>query len=459
MVIGNKKIYPSYTLWVYFKLASYLIQSDLWSSHQLTPFHIPFRSTLNSPKEAQKKVKKNNIFNTKDSGPRLREDMDAERSELPVNYDMLSGTIRTIFTVTDERLREDGSIEFVVTETNSLKKDFETLIRRLKPHGYLALLRRDGSEIVLKVGKVEHKEKKTSTVPFVLFAATVATVSIDGYFRTTALPGYDPTVTVLLYIAGIMGIIGMHELSHKIAAAMHGMRASLPHFIPGIPSILPTFGAFISTRDPPVNRDSLFDLGLSGPLAGLAVTLLVGVGGALTAVSVPFKVAAIATGVSPMELILANKVLGIPIMAGTEIVTQIDMFTWTALSILHSLPENYVFILSPLTFAATLGFLITFLNLMPAWQLDGGHIAAAMLSRRQHKIATYLSIIVLFVLGFTIMALFVLVLSLQTPEARPLDDVSKLSIPRKLIFGGVAVLAVGLYFFTIVDNPFFVLGF
>ncbi len=363
--------------------------------------------------------------------------MDPERSDLPVNYDMLSETIRTIFTVTDERLREDGSIEFVVTETNSLKKDFETLIRRLKPYGYLALLRRDGSEIVLKVGEVEHKEKKTALVPFILFAATVTTVSIDGYFRTPAIPGYDPTVTVLLYIAGIMGIIGMHELSHKIAAAMHGMRASLPHFIPGIPTILPTFGAFISTRDPPVNKDSLFDLGLSGPLAGLAVTLLVGVGGALTAVSIPVSIAA---------------------ASGAQSVT-VDVFTETVLSMFASQPEGYVIILSPLTFAATLGFLITFLNLMPAWQLDGGHIAAAVLSRRLHKIATYLSIIVLFVLGFTIMALFVLVLSLQTPEARPLDDVSKLSIHRRLIFGGVAVLATGLYFFTIVDNPFFVLGF
>ncbi|MFQ6134568.1 MAG: hypothetical protein ACE5KU_01980, partial [Nitrososphaerales archaeon] len=113
--------------------------------------------------------------------------MDSERSGLPFNYDTIVETVRTIFTVKDERLREDGSIEFEVAETNTLKRDFETLISRLKPYGYLALLRRVGSEIVLRVGGVEHKEKKTSPTPFILFAATVTTVSIDGFFRTPSL--------------------------------------------------------------------------------------------------------------------------------------------------------------------------------------------------------------------------------------------------------------------------------
>jgi membrane-associated protease RseP (regulator of RpoE activity) len=225
----------------------------------------------------------------------------------------------------------------------------------------------------------------------------------------------------------------MHELSHKIAASKHGIRASLPYFIPGLPTVLPTFGAFISTRDPPTNRDSLFDLGLSGPIGGLIITLFVGVGGALTSFS---------TSVDVAENL------------GTQTVT-VDVFTETVLSLFSSQPEGSVLILSPLTFAATIGFLITFLNLMPAWQLDGGHIASSVLSKRQHKVATYISILVLFVLGFTLMALFVLVLSIRTPEASPLDNVSELSRSRRVIFIGVIVLAIALYFFTIANNPFF----
>jgi Zn-dependent protease len=357
---------------------------------------------------------------------------------IPNNYDTLSKLIQNNFQVEDERIREDGSIELNVKETETLKNDFEDFIKKLKPEGYIAMLRRENNEPVLRVGKIFSKESKRSFKPLILLIATVLTVSIDGFFfRTPILPGYAFTTTALLYVFGIMGIIGMHELSHKVAGARHGMKSSLPYFIPGIPGLLPTFGAFISTKDPPINRNALFDLGISGPIAGLAITLVVGIGGALTTVGITEAQADI---------------------MGGEIVTSIDIFTLTVLSLFSNVPEGLIPVLSPLTFAATIGFLITFLNLMPAWQLDGGHIAAAALSRTQHKIATYLSIFILVILGFTVMAIFVIVLSFQTPEARPLDDVSKISLSRRLIFIGILILTAGLFYFAIWNNSYFELG-
>jgi len=363
--------------------------------------------------------------------------VDAERKDIPATYDSLVGIVRSSFNVKDEILREDGSLEFEISETQNLKVDFKKIIMKLRPYGYLAILRKVDDTLLLKVGEFKRVKKKTSITPFLLLAATIGTISIDGLFRTPNLPNINFSTTIILYVLAVLGIIGMHELSHKIAVAKHGMNASMPYFIPGFPTILPTFGAFISTRDPPVNKDSLFDLGLSGPIAGLVITILVGIGGAFTAFGVPIEVAE-ESGAGPVT---------------------IDFFTETILSLFTNIPDGYVIILSPLTFAATLGFLITFLNLMPAWQLDGGHIAAAILTNKQHRIATYLSIIILFVLGFSLMALFVLVLSLQTPEARPLDDVSQLSPSRRWIFLGVIIVAVSIYFFTIVNNPFFMLGF
>ncbi len=363
--------------------------------------------------------------------------MSSENSGAPFSIDSIVSAVQSIFTVSNQYLREDGSMEFEVAETKTLKRDFGKLTGTLKPHGYLPLLRRVDGRIVLKVGSFTYEEKKASPIPIILLMATIVTVSIDGYFRTPSLPGYNPTLTIVLYIAGVMGIIGMHELSHKVASARHGMRSSNPYFIPGIPSLLPTFGAFISTKDPPVNRDSLFDLGLSGPLAGLVVTLIVGVAGAFTTVIVPANIVE---------------------QAGFKDVT-VDMFTAYTISLFKQPPEGMVVTLSPLNFAATLGFLITFLNLMPAWQLDGGHIAGAILSKKQHKYATYLSIAILFLLGFTFMAVLVLIMSMRNPEATPLDDVSELSASRKLIFVGVIILAVALYFYTIADNPYFVIGF
>ncbi|MCL4436431.1 MAG: site-2 protease family protein [Thaumarchaeota archaeon] len=364
--------------------------------------------------------------------------MTIESAGTPSRYDELVATVKSLFEVTDQHMREDGSIEFEVGQTATLKKNFETLISRLKQQGYIGLLRRSGDHIVLRVGVVDNAEKKGRRIPipYILFAVTIVTISIDGLLRTPSIPGYDLNKTVLLYTVAVMGIIGLHELGHKVASAKHGMRSSLPYFIPGVPTVLPTFGAFISTRDPPVNRDSLFDLGISGPLAGLAVTLVVGVVGALTSAVVPEGVAA---------------------SIGAQNV-KVDAFTDFVINLFANSPKGSVTILSPLAFAATLGFLITFLNLMPAWQLDGGHIAGAALTRTQHKVATYLSIIILFTLGFTVMALLVLVLSLQTPEAHPLDEVSQLSRGRRLLFVAVIALAIILYAATIMNNPFFALN-
>jgi membrane-associated protease RseP (regulator of RpoE activity) len=96
--------------------------------------------------------------------------------------------------------------------------------------------------------------------------------------------------------------------------------------------------------------------------------------------------------------------------------------------------------MSPLLFAAWLGFLITFLNLLPAWQLDGGHMARALFGRKWHQIATYASMGVLAVLGYWFMALFILFLSTRSKDARPLDDISPLSKNRKRMFVVVVIL-------------------
>jgi Zn-dependent protease len=99
-------------------------------------------------------------------------------------------------------------------------------------------------------------------------------------------------------------------------------------------------------------------------------------------------------------------------------------------------------VLSPLGFATWLGFIITFLNLLPAWQLDGGHIARAVLGREKHRITTTISIIVLILLGFWLMALLLIILSMRRMEMRLLDDVTPLSKGRKYIYIFVIFLAI-----------------
>jgi membrane-associated protease RseP (regulator of RpoE activity) len=101
-----------------------------------------------------------------------------------------------------------------------------------------------------------------------------------------------------------------------------------------------------------------------------------------------------------------------------------------------------VLVMSPVLFAAWVGFFVTFLNLMPAAQLDGGHIVRATLGVRWHRILTYSSVGVLAGLGYFVMAFLVLLIASRAPESTPLDDVSPLSKKRKMLFWVAMALAV-----------------
>ncbi len=350
---------------------------------------------------------------------------------------MVAEKVKTLFHIRNQYFREQGAVEFEVEEDGGNKLAFLKLIKEIKPLGYLAVLRRGEGYLTLIAFRKPEVKKRGLRLNLILLLATLGTVAADGFFKSSNYPGNLPLM-IGLYAVGIMGIIGVHEMGHKIASALHGVKSSSPYFIPGIPGALPTLGAVITSSEPPTNRDSLFDLGISGPLAGLAVTLLVAVGGALTSAAVPIE--------ELSRQAAAGKLL---------MVSNLDIFTAYLLSIFAPQRVGTGIILSPLIFASSLGFLITFLNLMPAWQLDGGHVARAVLSPKLHKILTYASIAVLFITGFQLMAILILILSMRSPEMKPLDDVSPLSKSRKIMFILVWVIAALIYIFAIRSNPFF----
>lgn len=368
----------------------------------------------------------------------------AQMSEAQPNaiadYDYILSAVQLRFTYTEHYLREDGTVEFKIDSLAGAKEKFKDLLAEIKSRRLVALLRQVSGSVILAVGKDVLRVEYSRRTPVLLLIATLGTIAVDGWFRTGRLPGQNSLWITLLYTLAVIGIIGTHELGHKLISRIHNMRSSQPYFIPGIPSVIPTMGAVITSAEPPVNRDSLFDLGLSGPIAGLVVTFFVAIAGALTSYLLP-------------EAIVQREV-----QAGNlQLVGGLDLFTAYLLNIfgLGRPPTGMDVIISPLVYASSLGFLITFLNLLPAWQLDGGHIARAVLDRSRHRIATYASVALLFFLGFYFMALIIFFLSTRSAEMRPLDDISPLSQKRKLAFIGVIVLAAVLYAIMIRNNPFF----
>jgi membrane-associated protease RseP (regulator of RpoE activity) len=167
----------------------------------------------------------------------------------------------------------------------------------------------------------------------------------------------------LPYAIGLLAILGVHELGHFFAARRHGMNVTPPFFIP-VPFALGTFGAFIRMRSPPEDRQSLFDVAVAGPLAGLVI--------AIPALLIGLHSSSVEDfGQHP------------PPQAFDGAMTVSILFGLLAkLSFGHALSGNTILHLSPLAFAGWLGLYITGLNLLPIGQLDGGHTARSMFGHK-----------------------------------------------------------------------------
>ena len=326
------------------------------------------------------------------------------------------------------------SLEFKIDDLN-FKLKFEELARRLEDMHYLCRLKKmDNGKFLIIQKFTPNKQRKwlsASWTPRILFAVVFTFVMIDGYVRTENANSIveigNPLEMAGIYTLALLGILGIHESGHLIAAKAHRLKTTWPYFIPGIPIVgLPTFGAFIQSRGLTINREILFDVAIAGPIAGLIIAIIVSIFAAYTAPVIDAEVA--------QELYENSRLrewnLGEPLLMTAS------------LALFGKGGEGQVVYQTPLLFAAWVGFLITFVNLLPAWQLDGGHLARTLLGPKLHRYATYGSMAVLVLLNFWIMAILILFLSSKNPSANPLDDISPLSKNRKLAYAGIIVLAI-----------------
>ena len=326
------------------------------------------------------------------------------------------------------------SLEFRV-EDSDFKEKFEHLARQLESMNYVCKIELMNNEKYIIIQKFAPKKQKkwlsSTWVPRILFAIVITFVMIDGYYRTTGTNSIvdigDPLEMAGIYTLSLLGILGIHELGHIIAAKIHKLKTTWPYFIPGLPVIgIPTFGAFIQSRGLTINREILFDVAIAGPIAGLIIAVIVSIYGAYTA---PILEENIVQGLfAESRLMEWNQ--GEPLLMKAS------------LAIFGKGGEGNEVIMTPVLFAAWIGFLITFLNLLPAWQLDGGHMARTLLGPKLHRYATFGSMAILVLLGYWLMAMLILIMSSRNPSANPLDDISPLTKNRKRVYIGVIVLAI-----------------
>ena len=353
----------------------------------------------------------------------------------PTTDDVIS-IVNSMFNVS-KFTRETYSLEFKI-EDQDFKSKFELLARRLQDLEYIGKIERVENENYIIIQKFPSKKKRkwlsSPWIPRILFVVVVVFVLTDGYFRTMSVNGIPninigkPEEMAVIYTVSLLGILGIHELGHMIAAKIHGLKTTWPYFIPGIPvfGFLPTFGALIIPKGPMINRKILFDVAIAGPIAGLVIAIIVSLYGAYSAPAIDPAVA--------LQLHEQNNLI--------EFSFGEPLFLKGSLSLFgKGGPENEV-ILTPVLWASWIGFFITFLNLMPAWQLDGGHMARTFFGIKWHRYSTYGSLVVLALIGFEFAAIMIYFLSRRGLSANPLDDMSPISKNRKLAYLGIIALAV-----------------
>lgn len=253
----------------------------------------------------------------------------------------------------------------------------------------------------------------------------------------------------------LMGILLAHEMGHYIAARKYGASVSLPYFIPFPGGLLGTMGAVIIHKAQMRNKRELLDVAVSGPLAGLAVAIpVVVIGLHLSEVS-PVPVSGfLLEGNSIMYLaakyLVFGELLPKPIDYGqVPAVIHWVVFFFTGNPYPGGGTDVFV---HPVAMAGWAGMLITGLNLIPAGQLDGGHILYALFGKSAKKVGP-LVVVLLAVAGYFvwsgwwIWAGLLYVFGQNHPEV--LDEITELDDYRR----SLAFVGLILFFLLIAPVP------
>jgi Zn-dependent protease len=321
-----------------------------------------------------------------------------------------------------------------------LKERFGGLTDALKEKNHVPLLREKNGEYVIFVTYRPTVKGRSKWVNILLFAATVVTTMIMGTLLYLEWMAREITLATLLepshlahgivlFSLPLLSILGIHELGHFLLSRHHNVAASLPFFIPIPLPPFGTMGAVISMREPIPDRKSLLDIGIAGPIAGFVLTIPVLCIGLFFMQENPN----IVTDTGPDTLQIYFPLLGI------------------ALSQLFSIPDNAL--IHPTALAGWVGLFVTAINLLPAGQLDGGHIARAVL-KEKHRYASLATIIglaalTLLGLGNWLLLLLLLVFLIGTEHPPPLNEYVSLDPASKLL----AVVAVFIFIMSFTPLP------
>jgi membrane-associated protease RseP (regulator of RpoE activity) len=385
-----------------------------------------------------------------------------------LGHDPYSPLVNRVLRI-DEVIWGDDKINYLAKFRGTLRgipeESYDKLAASLRSLDVTPLFRNEeGHHVVILVKGVIHPKRSNSIINLVLFILTLLSVILAGTFFTYDGPFTGSLDDVLPYLFPALGrglafavsllvILLAHEFGHYLAACYHHTAVTLPYFIPFPFSPFGTMGAFIQMKEPPKNKRVLLDIGLAGPLAGLVVAipiLFIGLylselkplpvdqGFYVEGNSILYMLAKYLVygewlpqplsydGLHPLLFWVRYLFTGLPIPAG-----GLDVF------------------LHPVAFAGWTGLLVTALNLIPAGQLDGGHVIFVLLGKRARYVLPFV-LVGLIALG-TVWPVWwlwaFLIFMLGRIYAEPLDLLTPLDPTRRFI------AIIGLIVFVLVFIP------
>lgn len=236
------------------------------------------------------------------------------------------------------------------------------------------------------------RQRKSLAIAILLFVLTlISTLAVGAQYASSYAAWRSPDFNELfstyanlilhpaLLLSGVpfaftlIGILLAHELGHFFACRYYGISASYPYFLPA-PTLIGTLGAFIRIRSPIYNRRALFDVGLAGPVVGFL-----------------FAVPALAIAILYSRVVPGSDAHS-SIVFGQPLVMR-----WLVAALRPGVQPGDL-LLHPVGRAAWVGLFATSLNLLPAGQLDGGHILYSVTSK-YHRWVTIAVVLLLIPIG------------------------------------------------------------
>ncbi|HIH44277.1 MAG TPA: site-2 protease family protein [Candidatus Methanoperedenaceae archaeon] len=342
--------------------------------------------------------------------------------------------VQPVFSVYEVRRGTDFII-LLGTPKEEISGIQQFLWSQLSHRGYQSAVKYELGENVIVISRyTQPKDKIWINVALAVatfFTTMVAGASMFGVGFEGMIQSPQNILRGLPFTLAVMLVLGSHEMGHYFMARRYGMRTSLPYFIP-FPLGFGTMGAVIQHRGLIPDRKALFDVGVAGPVTGIVMSVIVTL---------------IGLSLEPPNFDLQ----------GDAEFIYLELPPLFQLMTLFVQPKGAV--LHPVAVAGWIGMFVTAMNLIPAGQLDGGHVLRAMIGRRAAYVSSAFPFI-LIVIGFIVTyfmngngSLWVfwgLFLSFFAAAGHPspVNDNEKLDLKRIAL--GVLVFAVGLLCITLV---------